>query len=495
MTALALRVLWISLTTSVVLLPLLICSGRLLRRYRAKSCALLWLFLTLRLLFPQIPLPQPPVRLEIPVSVMGTQHVTGGAAAGGILWEQLPQARPSAVHAMSGTELVTLVWLAGGAVTLASQLVLYRAARKRVMETALPAREEQLLAQSLGGSCPVFRAQVSTPMTLGLVRPVILLPMEIREGDLPMVLRHELCHIRRKDLWYKGLLLVCACVHWFNPLVWRLGRVAGDTLELCCDETVVAGQDADFRRRYGQVLLQSAAAGGSPCCAARFGSGDLKGRLMNLFVTKKRGAALVCAALCACVSLASLVGCEVSAAQVEPVLPDGSVPISLEMIADDSRDVVLPLEEKEEESWLWPVAGEHAISAAYGQRIHPITGAVSVHDGVDILAEQGTAVLCARSGRVVQADFEPEKGNYVLVAHENGYETVYAHLSKIQVQEGEQVVQGQILGKVGATGMATGAHLHFSVGDGQGSTCDPLDLYSGLTFQIQGVTKDLGLTD
>jgi len=490
MTALALRVLWISVTTSAVLLPLLACSGGLLRRYRAKSCAFLWLAITLRLLIPvQLPLPQAPLTVEVPAQVLQVQPPSGGAAL-----ETVPQKEGNAparsdAPSLSGAELLALVWVGGVALTLSGQLVFYFCARKRLLRTAVQVERDGILAGELGGRCPVLRADVPTPMTLGPVRPVILLPVETAEGDLPMILRHELCHIRRKDLWYKGLLLACACVHWFNPLVWRLGRVAGDTLELCCDETVVAGQDEGFRRRYGQVLLQSAAVGSAPGYAARFGSGDLKGRLMNLFVTKKTGAGLVCVALCAALSMASLVGCEVSAAQAQP---DESIPISVEILPSDSRDVLLPQEEAE--VWLWPLEGQYTLSALFGERTHPITGEVTVHDGVDIPAEKGTAVLCARSGQVLQADFEPEKGNYVVVVHENGYETVYAHLSEALVQAGEQVEQGQAVGAVGATGMATGAHLHFAVEDGRGSGCDPLALYPGMTFQIRGVTKDLGLT-
>ena len=64
-------------------------------------------------------------------------------------------------------------------------------------------------------------------MTLGLLRPVIVLPPEVPEADLPLILRHELCHIRRRDLWYKGVMLLANAVHWFNPLVWRMAGQAG----------------------------------------------------------------------------------------------------------------------------------------------------------------------------------------------------------------------------------------------------------------------------
>ena len=492
MTAPALRVLWVSLTTSVVLLPLLVCSRGLLRRYRAGSCALLWLLLALRLLIPvQLPLSHPPVRVEVPGQVL-TAQLAPEEQAGQEEWvESKDSPLISGETGLSVGELMGLVWMGGVVLTLSFQVFLCLSARKGLVKGAKQVEEDELLVRQLGGRCPVLRTQVATPMTLGLIRPVILLPEGTPRGDLPMILRHELCHIRRGDLWYKALLGVCACVHWFNPLVWKLGRVAGETLELCCDEAVVAGEDAQFRRSYGQVLLRSAAAGEDPGYAVRFGSGDLKGRLMNLFITKKTGAGLVCISLCAALSMASLVGCEVSAARAEPVQPEQSIPISVEMSPNDSRDVVPPA--VQEKGWLWPVEGYSTISAACGERTHPITGEKTLHDGVDIPAPQGTAVICVRSGTVSEADFDSRLGNFIRIEQENGYETVYAHLSDVLVAAGEQVAGGQTIGAVGATGMATGAHLHITVRDSEKRVYDPLSFYPGMTFQMQAVTKDLGL--
>lgn len=131
----------------------------------------------------------------------------------------------------------------------------YLRARRKILEGSQARAGDQAALEALGGTVPVLRAGVDTPMTLGLLRPVIVLPPEVPEADLPLILRHELCHIRRRDLWYKGVMLLANAVHWFNPLVWRMAGQAGRDLELYCDEAVVEGQDSGFRRRYGQVLL------------------------------------------------------------------------------------------------------------------------------------------------------------------------------------------------------------------------------------------------
>ena len=90
-----------------------------------------------------------------------------------------------------------------------------------------------------------------------------------------------------------------------------MAREAGRNLEYCCDDAVVRGRDADFRRRYGAVLLH-AAGGGGPALCTRFGDSGtrLKGRLMNLFQTKRTGAAMVCLVLAGAVLAGGLVACE-----------------------------------------------------------------------------------------------------------------------------------------------------------------------------------------
>ena len=138
---------------------------------------------------------------------------------------------------------------------------------------------------------------------------MLLLPQE--ECD-PLVVLHELNHLRRRDLEYKGLMMAACWLHWFNPLVWWMSRVAGRNLELCCDEDVAGKENSAFHHRYGRLLLECATEGAGPVLSSRFGSSkeELKARLTNLFVAKKRGRALVCLALACAVLAGGLVACE-----------------------------------------------------------------------------------------------------------------------------------------------------------------------------------------
>lgn len=99
----------------------------------------------------------------------------------------------------------------------------------------------------------------------------------------------------------------------------------------------------------------------------------------------------------------------------------------------------------------------------FGYRIDPFTGHQTFHEGVDFAAEIGTAINAAASGKVIYADTHPAYGKSIEVDHGNGLVTRYAHASELFVKEGDLVVRGQRIARVGTTGRSTGPHLHFEV--------------------------------
>lgn len=121
----------------------------------------------------------------------------------------------------------------------------------------------------------------------------------------------------------------------------------------------------------------------------------------------------------------------------------------------------------------FPLAGTaYRVSDRYGQRADPFTGKTAFHEGIDLACAQGTAVLAAEDGVIVDAKNSTSYGNYLRICHANDRVTVYAHLQYLYVRAGEVVCKGQVLGTVGQTGRATGAHLHFELYR-QGERCDP----------------------
>lgn len=111
---------------------------------------------------------------------------------------------------------------------------------------------------------------------------------------------------------------------------------------------------------------------------------------------------------------------------------------------------------------LMPVDGGW-MSSGFGWRIDPFSGQKSFHEGLDFTSEAGTPIVAAASGRVIFAAMQPQYGNMIEIDHGNGLVTRYAHASMLFVKEGDLVVRGQTIAAVGATGRATGPHLHFEV--------------------------------
>jgi murein DD-endopeptidase MepM/ murein hydrolase activator NlpD len=112
------------------------------------------------------------------------------------------------------------------------------------------------------------------------------------------------------------------------------------------------------------------------------------------------------------------------------------------------------------------------VSSDFGWRNDPMTGAARFHKGVDIAAAYGQEVPAAAAGTVTFAGTQGGYGNLVIVRHEGGAETRYAHLSQLDVHEGDQVRAGDVVGRVGQTGRATGPHLHFELRE-DGRPVDP----------------------
>ncbi len=108
-----------------------------------------------------------------------------------------------------------------------------------------------------------------------------------------------------------------------------------------------------------------------------------------------------------------------------------------------------------------PVKG--TVSSEYGYRVHPIDNVTRFHYALDIAANKGVKVSSFADGKVLITGKNSSYGNYILIEHKNGFQTLYAHLSAISVKTNQVVKKGKTIGKVGMTGKATGPHLHFEI--------------------------------
>ena len=389
MDTLFLRVVWLSATVSAVLLPLLLATRWLQSRVKAKSLYILWLLLAVRLVVPvEITLPKPAVTVQVPQYEV---TIPTNRPSGELPDDQLSPVEPNVEPSLPQTEqepdltaqtevpvavVLGTLWLTGVFAIALIQISSYLVTRRALLRWARPVSPEtreqiEHLALRLGlkRGFQVRRSdRVRTAMVLGVLRPVLLIPQE--ECD-PLVVLHELNHLRRRDLEYKGLMMAACWLHWFNPLVWWMSRVAGRNLELCCDEDVAGKENSAFRHRYGRLLLECATEGAGPVLSSRFGSSkeELKARLTNLFVAKKRGRALVCLALACAVLAGGLVACE----QTQPPAPDAQLDALEESISYQDGVLSFTLPEGEGE-WNIQISGRADTSDLGGISLHYMEG-------------------------------------------------------------------------------------------------------------------------
>lgn len=119
----------------------------------------------------------------------------------------------------------------------------------------------------------------------------------------------------------------------------------------------------------------------------------------------------------------------------------------------------------------------YRISSNYGERISPISGQRHHHNGLDMATSYGSAVYAYKSGTVQTVKIDDYVfGNYVVLSHDGGITSMYAHLSQINVNKGQVVQSGNMIGRVGDSGLTTGAHLHFEVRQ-NGNAINPLGLF------------------
>ena len=347
-----------------LVIAVLLAAGPLLgRRFTAKWRYWAWLLIAVRLLLPVgitlpqpvVTLPQPQGEFTYPVSreepaptepapvgdpiqvVPGAaendpyqQIETGMTAPTGPSAETPKPAEPAITPTPAGTrsipvmEAVGWCWAAGTALFLLWQLGSYLVLRAKLSRSRRPLTDEAILAVLEKESAaagrqkplPVYTAAVGSPMIVGAIKPTLLLPeLELSTEQLSLVFRHELIHYRRRDIWYKLLLMLANAIHWFNPMVWLMVYAADRDLELSCDEAVVTGRDEAYREEYGRCLLAVVRAGMSrrTLFTTNFYSGKktLKNRLATILdTTKKRRGTLALAALLLAAAVAgSLVAC------------------------------------------------------------------------------------------------------------------------------------------------------------------------------------------
>lgn len=301
----------------------------------------LWLLVLLRLILPVglpgvslSPLPQEAPTLDrsawtaaqAPVSVQtepGAQGSAGTATPSPDLPSPVREETTSlpADSPLSRDRVLPILWLTGAAASMGWFTLSYVRFRRTLRKTNLPPQPED--QRVLNDFCPQERLAlwcnptVPTPMLVGFLRPVILLPRlsyvdQGREEELRCILRHELTHYRRQDILYKWAVAAVTSLHWFNPLMILIRREIARACELACDEGAVKGMDPDQRKTYSHTLLSLATEQPRPAPALTTAwtpeMKRLRERLLSVLGHRKTTRAMVTLALVLAVTLTACGG-------------------------------------------------------------------------------------------------------------------------------------------------------------------------------------------
>ena len=368
---------------------------------------------------------------------------------------------------------------------------------------------------------------LETPCLVGLVHPSIYIGTDIDTASdyFRYAVTHEGVHYLHQDHVWAFVRAVLITVYWFNPFVWAAALLSLRDGEIACDYGTVQRLGKEEQLAYGEMLLTLSGVKRrkrvySYGIMLRPRRSELKERILRL---TQKDSSRVWAGVLAAFIMIMMAGCaftgasEVSGGKtflmVNEAGKDATDTVSDENIdVTDGEGTEIPGETSSEAVETQPdypariepkpaeVSGGtplgvdgpqldyagfpysspydihnmveiiydepcvyNRVSDAFGERIHPVTGEVRVHDGIDYAAAEGTSIVAAADGEVYETGYSAEHGNYVVLLHINGDMTYYCHCREIVAKEGGQVKRGDRIATVGKTGQATGSHLHFAL--------------------------------
>ncbi len=308
----------------------------------------------------------------------------------------------------------------------------------------------------MGVSGPVryaYSDAVSSVCVHGFVRPVILMPPSLLERtstkDAILMSAHELAHVKRGDTWLFAFCSFAKALFWFNPFMRRIVAHAQLAAEQAADALVI--RRGVNRRSYARCFVESLKISSGLAApqyelVPSFTPFDKRSR------RKRLDAILSGRASGPVVSLGGKIVL-IASGMLALVLAFGQA--ALAVAPPPAKDALTVV----------PVEGR--VTSTFGERMHPIDKVKKFHSGIDIAAPTGTPVRAAGPGKVVAAtaryNGSDAWGNVVVIDHGHGLVSRYAQLDSYIVHKGDSVKAGDTIGAVGATGRATGPHLHFEV--------------------------------
>lgn len=369
--------------------------------------------------------------------------------------------------------LISLLWIMGTIILISKDTYCYIKISNfdsfTVPEFLLEIFEEQKRKLNINKDVKLMiQDSVKTPSLYGITNVFVLIPksvLSLEKEELEMIIFHELLHYKKKHNLIFVFLKILEDIHWFNPIIKIANSLIREDLEYLIDLDVV---NQNYNRiTYSKTILKLIDCIEVSKMKTSFIPGicddkkALERRILNMKNNKgkMKHAIIIVATMIALISILT-----VSFASEKIKAPKVILESNITTEVENVISVVKPLDEIK-------------ITRSFGDRMHPITGEVLTHRGIDLAAKEGTEIYAIMDGTVVFTNYETERGNTIRIKHENGYASTYAHGLEFLVEPGDVVKAGEPIMKVGATGLATGPHLHLELENSEGELVDINEMF------------------
>ena len=263
----------------------------------------------------------------------------------------------------------------------------------------------------------------------------IFVPKAMPLKLLSLILKHEQAHVRKNHTFDLLFVELFAALLWFNPFIYLFRNLLKAVHEYQAD-TYVLQQDIS-KSTYLTLLLQNLSHTNGYGITSNFKSSQIKKRVKMMTKNKSK--------------------------RIQSMKYLFILPITLGLLMAFAP---FPVEEPS----IFPIAEGlyDKISSPFGvTRKNPFSKEIEKHNGIDIVAKSGTPVLATGDGKVIKAEYNKAYGHMIVIDHGDNIQTMYAHLHKVNVKEGELVKLKDVIGEVGNTGRSTAPHLHYEVRKGK----------------------------
>lgn len=408
--------------------------------------------------------------------------------------------------------LAALLWAAAVCIILGHQTIVCLSTAARLRRWKRPihdSRVEAALQDALGElgmrrDVTVWQCgEVGTPMLHGLLHPEILLPhVNYTDEQLRVLLRHELIHCRRGDIWRKLAATVAAAIHCFNPLVWLVRRQMFIQMELSCDEAVFRTCGIS-RQSYGETMLTVAREGMSRAPIGlstqfRASAKTLRGRFASIMdaTARRRGIVIIALVLVTALVAGGLISCGLAEADQGDKPPVGDTP------ADETTTPDVTVSPSPEH--LTPSPIPLSLTAPITELATPVLTFSATHSGIDYILPINTLVYASVSGTVTYVGLgEPAgesccadmhaNGECIKIAHASGAEIIFCNIRAPRVKVGDTVSAATALGfSAENTNDAKKTWFHMEVRI-DGKAVDPLSYLRTLLTAVNVYWLDSGM--